>query len=124
MTWLVIFFGVVLAIGGALLLVRPGAFIGYLENNGDRAWFYAFAVGMRVVLGLLLIRFADVSRYPLVVEVLGWAILAAALFLAALGRKRFVRLMKWVMGWLRPVAPLAGVVAIAFGGLLVHAFTR
>ncbi|MGD8347429.1 MAG: hypothetical protein PVI83_09290 [Lysobacterales bacterium] len=122
MTWLAVCFGSLLALAGVLLLVRPGCFIAFIEGSGEQAWFYYSAVGGRAVLGLLLIRVAAVSRYPLVIEILGWVILAAALILALLGRAGFSRLLDRMMGWLRSVTWLAGIFAMFFGGFLVYAF--
>ena len=83
---------------------------------------YAAAIGVRAVLGLVLIQQAMNSKFPLVIEILGWISLAAAVILAVLGRRRFTRLMLWIIGKARPFAPVGGAFAVLFGAFLVYAF--
>jgi len=122
MITLIILFGVFIALAGLYLLLQPARFIAQIESLGDRVWVYAAAIGVRAVLGLVLIQQAANSKFPLVIEILGWISLAAAISLAALGRRRFMRLMFWLIGKLRPFAPVGGSFAVLFGGFVVYAF--
>ncbi len=122
MITLIIVFGVFIFLAGLYLLVRPAKFIGQIEALGERAWVYALAIGIRAVLGLILIQQAVNSKFPLVIEVLGWISLVAAIILATLGRRRFTRLMFWIIGKARPIAPVGGFFAVLFGAFLVYAF--
>ena len=120
---LVYLIGAMIAVGGVLLLVRPALMIGLIESGAGRPWLYTFAIIVRVVLGVLLVTGAAQSRYPLVVEILGWLVLAAALVLLLMGSKRFYRLIRWIMQKVRPFAPIGGLIGVLFGVFLICAFT-
>lgn len=122
MELIVILFGVLILCSGVVLMVTPSVVFGFMERRDDSAWLYAFAIVVRVLLGLLLIVLADNSRFPLVMVVLGWLFLAAAVFLQALGLKRFTRFMRWLMPKVKPWARWVGPFAVVFGAFLVYAF--
>jgi hypothetical protein len=122
MTYLIIFFGVLFFVFGIISMIKPAVILGFIEPNTDKAWIYFSAIIVRLLLGLLLIQVADVSRFPLVTAILGWLLLAAALFILLLGRPRFKRLIDRMMELFKPYFRLAGVFAAAFGAFLVYAF--
>jgi NAD/NADP transhydrogenase beta subunit len=122
MTSLIIFFGLLVFLAGAIIVVNPEIIFGYLRNNLENVWLHVLAIGIRVVLGILLIHYAGQSRYPTIIQMLGWLSLAAAAAFAVIGRRRFLRLMSWAFALLKPYGRVGGLVAIAFGGFLVHAF--
>lgn len=122
MTYLIIFFGVLFFVFGIISMIKPAVIFGFIEPNTDKAWVYFSAIAVRLLLGLLLIQMADVSRFPLVIAILGWLLLAAALFILFLGRSRFKRLIERMMELFKPYFRLAGVFAAAFGAFLVYAF--
>lgn len=122
MILLILLFGGLMTIAGLLLMMRPALVIGLMESHGDRVWLYATAVGARVLLGLVLIQQAVHSKFPLLIEVFGWISLAAAMFLAALGRRRFERFMRWIIAKVKPFAGVGGLFAVVFGVFLVYAF--
>jgi hypothetical protein len=119
---LIIVLGVFICLAGLYLLIRPAQFIDQIAALGDRIWVYAAAIGVRAVLGLILVQQAMNSKFPLIIEILGWISLAAAVILAALGHGRFTRLMFWIIGKARPIAPVGGLFAVLFGVFLVYAF--
>ena len=118
----VIVFGVLITLAGLYMAARPAKFIDRIESLGDRTWVYAAAIGVRAVLGLILVQQAMNSKFPLIIEILGWISLAAAALLAMLGRRRFTRLMLWITARARPFAPVGGLLAVLFGAFLVFAF--
>ena len=122
MTLIIILFGILIAGSGLVLLVQPAVITGFIEKRDESVWLYAFGIGVRVLLGLLLIVLSDESRFPLVMVILGWISLAAALFLQVLGLKRFTRFMRWIIPKAKPWSRLAGLLAVAFGAFLVYAF--
>jgi hypothetical protein len=122
MTLLIILFGVLITMAGIVIIINPETLFGFLRNNSEKLVLQVLAVGARVVLGLLLIYQSSESRYPLVIEVIGWISLAAALFLAVIGRRNFSRLMSWALSFVKPYGRLGGILAAAFGVFLVHAY--
>lgn len=122
MTELIIVFGALIFLAGVVILISPEIIFGFLRRNLDEPAIHILAVVVRLILGALLILQSDLSKYPLVIEILGWLSIVAALSLAVMGRKNFIRLMSWALNFLKPFGRVGGVIAAAFGGFLVHAF--
>jgi hypothetical protein len=122
MTALIIIFGALILLAGVVILINPDVIFGFLRNNMDKPVIHILAVVVRLVIGALLLFQSGVSRYPLVIEIIGWLSIVAALFLAVMGRHNFRRLMSWALTSLKPYGRVGGVFAAAFGGFLIHAF--
>ena len=120
--FLVMSFGVLIAGLSGFGLVAPAGLVNLVAGAWHRAWIFYLAVGMRVVLGAVLIGAASLSRYPLTFQVLGGISIVAALVLLQLGRYRIGRLLGWFQA--RPDSPLtrsACLLGLGFGVFLIHA---
>jgi len=122
MNVIIFLFAFVIAMTGIVLMVRPPVVMDFLESNSDKTWIYAAAIVVRGLLGWIMIQQSIHSKFPLIIEILGWLMLFAALFLMLLGRPRFTRLIRWLMSRLRQLSRLAGLFALVFGAFLVYAF--
>lgn len=122
MTELIIVFGALTLLAGVVIVINPEVIFGYLRHNLEKPALHILAVVVRLVIGVLLILQSDLSKYPLVIEILGWLSIVAALSLAVIGRQSFISLMSWALNFLKPFGRVGGVFAAAFGGFLVHAF--
>ena len=122
MTELIIIIGALIFLAGLVIVTRPELIFGYLRRHFDKPAIHVAAVVLRLVIGVLLINQSGLSKYPLVMEILGWLSIVAALFLAVIGRQNFLRLMTWALSLLNPYGRIGGIFASAFGAFLVHAF--
>ena len=122
MTTILQLFGLALFLAGAVIIVKPELIFGSLRKNYEKVSLHVLAVGMRAILGVLLILCAGESKFPFVIELLGWLSIAAAATLAVIGRRRFIGLMSWAFSLLKPYGRVGGLFAMAFGGFLVYAF--
>jgi len=122
MTVSIIIFGGLILLAGMFIVIKPDVIFGFLRNNSDKLELHLLAIVVRLVLGVLLIVQSDVSRYPLVIEVIGWLSVVAAVFLAVIGRHNFKRLMVWALSFVNPFGRVAGVMAAVFGVFLIYAF--
>jgi NAD/NADP transhydrogenase beta subunit len=122
MTQLIIAFSGLVLLAGLVILVNPGLVFAYLQKNADKPVLHILAVVVRLVLGFLLISQAGYSRFPTVIEVLGWLSVIAAVSLALMGRKNFKRLMAWAFTLIQPWGRPGGLLAMAFGAFLIYAF--
>ena len=73
------------------------------------------------LLGRILIQQSTHSKLPLIIEILGWLMMLAALFLLLLDR---TRLKRWLMTKLKQLSRLAGLFALVFGAFLICAFRQ
>ncbi len=103
------------------LMVKPESLTRFLVRNAGRIWFHVLAVGVRIVLGVLLLLYADQSRFPLVLTVLGWIAIAAGVGLALIPPARFRRLVEWAFERFGAYTRLAAAGAVAFGLFLFYA---
>ena len=122
MIYLIILFGGLMTIAGIVLLIRPVLIIDFIESSGDKVWLYISAIVVRILMGWILIQYSVYSKSPLILEVLGWLVIVAALAFLLMGHSRFVRFLRWIIGIFKPFGWLAGVFAMVFGVFLVYAF--
>lgn len=122
MTLLIIIFGALTLLTGIVIVINPEVIFGFLRNNLDKLVLHILAVVVRIVLGALLICQSNISKFPFVIEVIGWLSIVAAIFLAVMGRRNFNRLMSWALSLSKPFGRVGGVLAVAFGAFLIYAF--
>jgi len=122
MTLLIIIFGALTLLAGIVIVINPEVIFGFLRNNLDKLVLHILAVVVRLVLGALLIYQSNISKFPFVIEVIGWLSIVAAIFLAVMGRRNFNRLMSWALSLSKPFSRVGGILAVAFGAFLIYAF--
>jgi hypothetical protein len=122
MTVFIIIFGALTLLAGVVIVINPEVVFGFLRNNLDRFILHILAVVVRLVLGIFLVNQSDISRFPIVIEVIGWLSIVAAIILTVMGRDNFNRLMSWALSLVKPVGRVGGVLAMAFGAFLIYAF--
>ena len=106
----------VLAAWGMVDPSRVVALARRFAHDGSGFW---FAVGGRIVFGIVLVYIAPAARFPTLFTILGWLSIAAGIGLFAIGRERLGR----IIGWFERLPPNATrawlTFAIAFGAFLV-----
>ena len=122
MTVLIIIFGALTLLAGIAIVINSEVIFGFLRNNLDKLLLHIIAVAVRLVLGALLIYQSNISKFPFVIEVIGWLSIVAAIFLAVMGRRNFNRLMSWALSLSKPFGRVGGILAVAFGAFLIYAF--
>lgn len=122
MTELIILFGALILFAGIVIVINPETIFGFLRNHSDKLVLHILAVIVRLVLGSLLIIQTNISKYPLIIEIIGWLSLIAAFTLAAIGRRSFHRLMTWALSLAKPYGRIGGAFAGAFGAFVIYAF--
>ena len=122
MTTIVIIFGTLILLSGLVILVNPEIVFRTLRKHSERIELQILAVVVRLALGVLLIYVSGISRFPLVVAIIGWLSVIAAVALAAIGRNSFKRLIAWALSLQRPYGRVGGILAACFGGFLIYAF--
>ena len=122
LTTFIILFGALTLLAGIVILVNPEIIFGFLSKHREKTGLQVLAIAVRLVLGALLVYQSDASRYPLVIEVLGWLAIVAAVTFSVIGRRNFRRLMSWALSLTKPYGRIGGVVAAGFGAFLIYAF--
>lgn len=122
MTLLIVLFGGFIFCAGVLILINPEILFGILKKHSEKTGLYVIAIVARLVLGGLLVYLADTSRFPHVMEVIGWIAIIAGVVLVVIGHNKFKKLMTWAITLQEPLGRFAGLMAIAFGGFIIYAF--
>lgn len=122
MTILILIFAALTLLAGLVIVINPRIIFAYLKNNLHRPQLHILAVVVRLILGVLLIFQASVSKFPLIIEIIGWLSITAAIVFAVMGHRNFNRLMSWALSLVNTAGRGGGVVAVAFGAFLIYAF--
>ncbi|MEW8554313.1 MAG: hypothetical protein AB2605_10985 [Candidatus Thiodiazotropha sp.] len=122
MAYVIILFGLLILVAGVVILINPEVILGPIRDNSHKLSLHVAAVVVRLILGILLVTGSEYSRYPIVVEILGWLAIIAAITLALIGRSNFKRLMSWALSLVEPYGRVGGVLASLFGAFIVYAF--
>lgn len=117
-------FGLLMFFLGISLLIKPEIVLGWIENNMDYPSLYITAIIVRLVFGILFLIIARESKYPSVIKFLGYFFIIAAIILILIGQDSFHNFIASLIPDVKPFAPLSGLLAIAFGGFLIYAFSR
>ncbi|MGB5665493.1 MAG: hypothetical protein WBM53_01505 [Maribacter sp.] len=116
-------FGILMLLLGLSLLIKPEIIIGYIENNMENTSLYITAIVVRLVFGILFIIAAQESRYTGVIKFLGYLFILAAIILVFVGQENFEHFISSLIPHVEPYGRLGGLLAIAFGGFLIYAFS-
>ena len=120
---------VVLALGAIICLISVWGFIApdniWKMINGvmEKDWAIHVAVIMRLLLGAALIIAAPQTRFPEVMEVLGWIAIVAAIAILFMGRNRLKSFIAWFQRMTNTMVRVWLVFGFAFGAFLVYAVT-
>lgn len=109
-------------LAGIIIIINPENIFGLFKKNTEKLELQILAIVVRLVLGALLIYQSDASKYPLVIEIIGWLSIVAAIFFAVIGRNNFSRIISWALSLAKPLGRVGGVLAVCFGAFLIYAF--
>ncbi len=109
--------GVLIAVFGAVAVVRPGVFRDLFGKLSAQAT-WVLAVVLRLAIGTILLMVAGETRLPQVMNIIGWLTIVAAVVILLFGPERLEAFVTWWLkqtdAWLRTSAALA----FAFGVFL------
>ncbi|MBT8263773.1 MAG: hypothetical protein KJN75_00410 [Muriicola sp.] len=123
MKYFFILIGTLLILAGLFLLIDPEILFGFLEENTDNTTIYIIAIVFRLLLGVLFVGYASQSKFPRIIKFIGGIAILAAILFVFIGQEGFQDVLAWVLHGFRSFGRIAGLVVIAFGGFIIHAFT-
>ena len=121
MTYLVALAGILLALLGLTGLISPEFVVGRLRGRTVTPRMRAFAVGVRLILGAILIAAANYTAFPLTILALGGLIFAAGIALIFVGEELLNAILYWALGMPLPVLRIAFAGALLAGSFLLYA---
>ena len=124
MKYFIIVFGFFIVLAGLLMMIDPKFIYYFLEQNSDSRWLYIVAIVSRVILGTFLILTAKQSKFPVVMNIIGFIALIAALIFLFIGQTNFTEFMNSVIPEVMPFARIWSLVAVGFGALMIYAYKK
>ena len=121
MNYIIILFSTATIVAGIIIVINPETVFGLIRRNSESLSLHILAVVIRIIIGVALIMSATESKYPTTILVIGWISIVAASVLGIMGRTNFMRLMSWALSVAPSFGRIGGVLAILFGGFLIHA---
>lgn len=121
--YLVMGFGVMLTVLCAWSAFQPDGLKEWVLRVWNRPGSVFMAVGVRVLLGVALLVTANVSRAPLALTIVGWLVIAGAVFVVVAGKQRVTRIIEWAIAWPPLLTRVWAVFGMAFGIFLVWSVT-
>lgn len=120
---IVLALGVIICLVSVWGFVAPERFWKMVDGVMEKDWAIHFAVILRLLLGAALILAAPLSRFPTVIEVLGWIAIVAAIAILFMGRSRLKKFIAWFQRMTDAMVRVWLVFGFAFGAFLVYAVT-
>jgi hypothetical protein len=122
MNYFIALFGVLIILAGIGLLLRPSQMFSFLEKNAGLLSLQVLAVFGRLLIGIVLIAYANQTKFPVFLGFFGWLAVIAGISLGVIGRSRFEQMVKLMVHAIElPVARVGGVLAGLFGAFLIYA---
>ena len=121
MYYIIILFGLLITALSFYILFQPKVALEHVLNRAGSTHLYVLAIGARIGMGLILLLYADQSRFPLTLHILGYLMLVAGIILLLIGRPRFERLVKWAIRTFVNMAWLPATLGVVLGLFLIYA---
>lgn len=121
MKYFILLFGGLIVLVGLAIAVSPQSSVSLLDRYKQHAATYVLAVGVRLLLGVVLIAYAPQSAFPLVLQIIGVVSIAAAIGILLIGPGRLQRLIDWLIARAGRFARSAGIITVLFGAFLIYA---
>lgn len=115
-------FGTLITLAGIIMLVKPEVILKLITDHAENPVLFGAAIVIRLVVGLLLLTYANLSRFPKMVIFFGWIAVIASVAIAWMGQERFTRLVTWIAEEIQPYGRVGGGVALLFGLFILYSF--
>lgn len=118
---IVIFFGLVLAASGMIMLLQPRLVMDTMCSFADEKWLQVVTVATRFVLGSVLLVCAEQTRFPLALQIIGLSALTIGIGIALIPALTFRYWVTALLHYLQPYARLGSLALMALGVFLIYA---
>ncbi len=114
------FFGSLLTLLSAVMIIDPDRFSSGIVRLSRAKYFHGFEVVSRLGFGAVFIAYSEQTRYPAVMEVIGYLLVAVGVGLLLTPPSKHRQFALWSAKKFRRVFRPAGMVSIVFGLFIVY----
>jgi hypothetical protein len=119
--FLIAFFGALMMLLSAMMVADPEYWSKGVVKFSRWAWFHPFEIVSRILFGVSFVFFADQTRFPGLMSVIGYVLLAVGVGLLLMPPSKHREFAEWSAGRFKSVFRPAGLVSFFFGLFLVIA---
>jgi len=119
--YLIVLFGALMVLLSVVMVVNPEYWSRSIVKFSNAAWFHPFEILSRLIFGGVFIAFAEQTRYPALMTVIGYVLLIVGAGLAFLPPSKHRDFALWSAQKFRSVFRPAGAISLAFGLFVVYA---
>ena len=120
LTLVVAAIGLCIFLASAYGFTNPARLIQWVNAIWERGWSMYAAVGARLALGVVFVLAAPETKFPLVIQIIGYLAIAAAVLLPIIGKERIARMLAWFSQCPQMLIRLWLIVGMGFGAFIVY----
>jgi len=110
--------GVLIVLAGIAILVAPGKWKKAFTSIAQGKFLYV-AAAVRIIIGVLFIMAADLTRTPMATKVIGALIIAAGVMIPVIGPKKLELFIQLMLARKDSTLRLFGIVAVTIGAFFI-----
>lgn len=114
------FFGFLMILLSAVMVVAPDYWSNGIVRFSRAKYFHAFEIVSRLGFGAIFVAFSEQTRYPAVISVFGYLMLAVGVGLLIAGPSRHKQFAVWSAAKFTNIFRPAGIVSIMFGIFIAY----
>ncbi len=114
-------FGLIMVIVSLVMVAKPDMWRRFIISFCRMRYMHPLEILIRLGFGLLFLRYAEDSKFPLIIRIMGYVLLAAGVGLIFLPPSYHRRFGIWAAEKLSRFFRPAGLVSFAFGVFLIYA---
>ena len=119
--YLIAFFGALMVLLSVVMIINPGYWARGIVTFSQAAWFHPFEILSRLAFGAIFINFADQTRYPTLVSVIGYLLVAVGVGLSLTPPSKHRQFAVWSAKKFKPFFRPSGAASLVFGMFLIYA---
>jgi len=113
-------FGFMMVVISLIAVIKPEAWGQMILKFVRFPYFHPFEILIRVVFGILFVVYADQTKFPLTVEIVGFVLFGLGVGLSFITSSQHRRLGHWLVEKLSKYFRPAGLVSLTFGAFLIY----
>ena len=121
MAYLIVSVGIVFIAFGLFIAIKPDLSFDLIRKYTMSMQFKVINVVLGLMIGILLISFAEESKYPAILTIVGMIAIVKGLFRGLIGLSDYEDLINWYLKAIRPFAQAMGLLVVGFGGFIIYA---
>lgn len=121
MVWVTALFGLLMVLLSVSMIVNPGRFARGIVTFSEMRFFHAFEIVSRIGFGVAALVGAGQTRFPAVMTVMGWVLVAVGVGLLLTPPSQHRRFAAWSAERFQRVFRPAGLLSLLFGLFILYA---